>query len=153
MEGALRFPSKEWVDEYVRRVRESEAYRAAAADWEGDLCFVFEAEPDRGVPEPVWVWMDLWHGEVRDHRYGVPPGEGERARYVVRAPYSRWKEVIRGELDPVRGILQGKLKLRGDLATIVRHVQAAHELVTVAASVPTRFVDEDRAGPGQGGGR
>lgn len=154
VEGALRFPSEEWVDEYVRRVRESQAYRLAAADWEGDLCFVFEAEPDRGVPEPVWVWMDLWHGEVRGHRYGVRPEEGERARFVIRAPYSRWKEVIRRELDPIRGILQGKLKLRGDLPTIVRHVQAANELVNVAASVPTRFVDEDRGEePAEGGAR
>lgn len=152
VDEGLRFPSKEWVDEFVRRVRQSEAYRAAAGDWEGDLCFVFEAEPDRGVPEPVWVWMDLWRGEVRDHRYGVPPQEGERARFVILAPYSRWKEVIRRELDPIRGILQGKLKLRGDLPTIVRHVQAAHELVNVAASVPTRFADEVRKeGPGRGG--
>jgi putative sterol carrier protein len=146
------FPSREWMDEYVRRVRESEAYRRAAAGWEGDLCFVFEAEPDRGVPEPVRVWLDLWHGEVRDYRYGVPAEEGARARYVVLAPYSRWKEVIRGELDPIRGILQGKLKLKGDLPTVLRYVQAATELVKVAASVPTEFVDEVRAAKQGGGG-
>ena len=38
--------------------------------------------------------------------------------------------------------MQGKLKLKGDLPTIVKYVKAANELVNLAASVPTEFVDE-----------
>ncbi len=136
------FPSKEWVDVYVERIRASKDYREAAATWEGDVAYVFEPEPDKGVPEAIWAWVDLWHGEVRDYRYGVPPEEGEKARFIIRAPYSRWKEVIKKELDPVKGMMQGKLKLKGDLPTIVRYVKAANELVNLAASVPTEFIDE-----------
>lgn len=137
-----RFPSEEWLTDYVERINASAAYKEAAATWEGDLCFVFEREPDKGVPEDVWAWLDLWHGSCRDARYSVPQEEGEKATFIIRAPYSRWKEVIRKELDPVKGMMQGKLKLKGDLPTIVRHVNAANELVNVAASVPTEFVDE-----------
>jgi putative sterol carrier protein len=61
---------------------------------------------------------------------------------VIRAPYSRWKDVVRGDLDPVKGMMQGKLKLKGDLPTIVRYVKAANELVNLAQTVPTEFVDE-----------
>jgi putative sterol carrier protein len=139
--GMARFPSEEWVAEYVQRINASEPYRDAAQTWEGDVAYVIEAEPDRGVPEDVWAWLDLWHGECRDGRL-VRREDGERARFVIRAPYSRWKEVIRGELDPVKGMMQGKLKLRGDLPTIVKHVRAANELVTVAQTVPTEFADE-----------
>ncbi|HEX2026270.1 MAG TPA: SCP2 sterol-binding domain-containing protein [Actinomycetota bacterium] len=136
-----RFPSEEWLAEYVQRINASDSYRDAAETWEGDVAYVIEAEPDRGVPEDVWAWLDLWHGQCRDGRL-VPAEEGERARFVIRAPYSRWKEVIRGELDPVKGMMQGKLKLRGDLPTIVKYVRAANELVTVAQSVTTEFADE-----------
>ena len=38
--------------------------------------------------------------------------------------------------------MQGKLKLKGDLPTIVRYVKAANVLVNLAGSVPTEFVDE-----------
>ena len=38
--------------------------------------------------------------------------------------------------------MQGKLKLRGDLPTIVRYVKASNELVSLAGTVPTEFVDE-----------
>jgi putative sterol carrier protein len=135
------FPSNEWVGELVRRVNASSEYRRAAATWEGDIAFVLGAEPDRGVPNDVWVRLDLWRGECRDGGI-VDADEGARCRYVIRAPYSRWKEVVRGRLDPIKGMLQGKLKLRGDLPTIVRHVRAANELVHLTTSVPTEFVDE-----------
>jgi putative sterol carrier protein len=135
------FPSEAWLVEFVERINSSPSYREAAATWEGDVALVIEAEPDKGVPEDVWAWVDLWHGECRDSRI-VPAEEGERARFVVRAPYSRWKEVIRKKLDPVKGMMQGKLRLKGDLPTIVRHVKAASELVNLAGTVPTEFPDE-----------
>jgi putative sterol carrier protein len=136
------FPSKEWLDTYAESINNSPAYREAAATWEGDVAYVFEPEPDKGVPKEIWAWLDLWHGACRGARYDVSPDEGSRATFIILAPYSRWKEVIRKELDPVKGMMQGKLKLRGDLPTIVRHVKAANELVNLAASIPTEFVDE-----------
>ena len=136
------FPSKEWLDAYVARINDSPEYREAAASWEGDIAYVFEPEPAMGVVDEIWAWLDLWHGECREGRYGVSPEDGREARFVIRAPYSRWKEVIRKDLDPVKGIMQGTMRLKGDLSTIVRHVKAANELVNLAASVPTEFVDE-----------
>jgi putative sterol carrier protein len=136
-----RFPSDEWLKEYVERINGSQGYQEAAADWEGDVAYVIEAEPDKGVPEDVWAWLDLWHGECRDSKL-ITPEEGERARFVIKAPYSRWKQVIQKELDPVKGMMQGKLKLQGDLPTIIRFVKAAQELVNLAQTVPTEFADE-----------
>jgi putative sterol carrier protein len=139
------FPSDEWLTAFAGLVNGSEEYREAAASWEGDIAFVFEAEPDRGVPDDVWAVLGLWHGECRSARV-VTPAEGARARYIIRAPYSRWKDVLRERLEPVKGMMQGKLKLQGDLPTIVRHVRAANELVRLTTLVPTEFLDEVRSG-------
>ena len=136
------FPSEEWLNDYVERINASKAYAEAAATWEGDLSYVFEKEPDKGVPEDVWVWIDLYHGVCRGARYDVAQDEAERAKFIIRAPFSRWKKVIKRELDPIKGMMQGKLKLKGDLPTIVRYITAANELVNIAASVPTQFTDE-----------
>jgi len=138
------FPSDEWLRIYRERINGSPDYREAAADWEGDIAFVFEAEPDKRVPVDLWAWIDLWHGECRDARM-VAPDEGERAPYVIRAPYTRWKDVLMGDLDPVKGMMQGKLKLQGDLPTIIRYVRAANELVHLTGSVSTEFLDEPHA--------
>jgi len=135
------FPSEEWFDLYIQRVNESKDYKEAAATWEGDIAYVVEPEPDKGVPEEIWAWLDLWHGDCRGGGM-VAQEKGEQAKFIIRAPYSRWKEVIKKELDPVKGMMQGKLKLKGDLPTIVRYVKAANELVNLAQTVPTEFADE-----------
>jgi putative sterol carrier protein len=139
--GVAVFPSDEWISIYEDRINGSLEYRQAAATWEGAVAFVFEAEPDRGVPTDLCAYLDLWHGECREAKM-LGPDEGQRAPYVIRAPYSRWKEVVRGDLDPVKGMMQGKLKLQGDLAMIVRYVRAANELVHLTMQVPTEFLDE-----------
>jgi putative sterol carrier protein len=134
------FPSDEWLRLYRDLINGSQEYREASQDWEGDIAFVMEAEPDRGVPDDLVAWLDLWHGECRGARM-ITAEEGERAAYGIRAPYSRWREVLEGRLEPVKAMVQGKLKLRGDLAEIVRHVRAAKELVNLTTRVPTDFLD------------
>ncbi|MFP5225589.1 MAG: SCP2 sterol-binding domain-containing protein [Actinomycetota bacterium] len=138
-----KFPSSEWLDAYVDKINSSDEYQEAAATWEGDLVYVFGAEPDKGVPEDVWVWVDLWHGKCRDYRYGVTPDEGSSAKFLIRAPYTRWKEVMKGELDPIKGMMTGKLKLKGNLPMLVRYTRAAKVLVKLAGEVPTEFADEN----------
>lgn len=135
------FPTDEWFQDYLVRINASQEYREAAADWEGDIAFLIEAEPDRGVPEDVYAYLDLWHGGCR--RAGViVPGEAEAARYQIAAPYTRWKDVLLGDLDPIKGMMQGKLKVRGDLPTLVRQVRSANELVRLTGEVETVFPDE-----------
>jgi putative sterol carrier protein len=135
------FATQEWFDAFVREVNTSSHYREAAADWEGDIAFHIAAEPDRNVPEDIWGYLDLWHGACRGGGV-VTPEAGERAAYTIAAPFSRWKDVVQGELDPVKGMMQGKLRVRGDLPTIVRYVKAANELVRLTGEVETTFQDE-----------
>jgi putative sterol carrier protein len=135
------FPTDEWFRAFVAEVNGSQEYKVAAADWEGDIAFLILAEPDKHLPEDVWGWLDLWHGECRAGGV-VTPARGAEARYLITAPYSRWKDVLLGELDPIKGMMQGKLKVRGDLPTIIRYVQAANELVRLTGEVDTIFPDE-----------
>lgn len=137
-----RFPSEEWLEAVAARINDSAAYREAAATWEGDVCFMFDPEPELGVDESASAVLDLWHGRCRGWEYDVTTERADAAAFTIQAPYSRWKQVLRKELDPVKAMMQGALRLKGDLPTIIRHVRAANELVNVAASVPTEFVDE-----------
>lgn len=135
------FPSEEWLAVYREAVNASDEHREAAAGWEGDVTYVVEGEPDKGVPEDVYLWMDLHHGECREARI-VSHDEGCRARFVILAPYSKWKEVIREGVDPIKEILHGRLRVRGDVPTIAKYPDAARELVRIAGSLQTTFPDE-----------
>jgi len=136
----VAFPTEAWFQALVSLINDSDEYREAAADWEGDIAFLVEAEPDRGLPADVWGLLDLWHGACRGGGV-IEPERGREAAYILRAPYSRWREVVTGELDPIKGMMQGKLKVQGDLPTIVRQVRAANELVELTQQIPTEFPD------------
>lgn len=135
------FPSGEWIRAFVDEVNASEEYAAYSATWEGDVVLVVGAEPDRGVKQDVFILLDLHRGACRDGGL-CDPERGDAAEFLVSAPYSRWKQVILGELEPVKGLMQGKLKVRGDLQKILRYVKATQELARLTRNVETTFLDD-----------
>ena len=135
------WPSDEWSGEFCRMINESAEYREAAHDWEGAVVYHFQAEPESGLAEDVYGWFDLWHGECRETKQ-VTAEEAERAEFMVSAPYSMWKQVVKKEIDPMRAVMTGKLKLKGDLAKAVRYTKATVVLNEIGSAVPdTEFLD------------
>jgi putative sterol carrier protein len=135
---AYKFPSDEWIKAMKDEVNRSEAYRKSAAKWEGDFYFI--SEPGPGVPEPVVLYIDLWHGEARA-AFAVADESEMSPEFTIRAPVSTWRRVIEKKLDPIQGMITGQLKLKGTMAKIMRFPLAAAELVNCATKVPTDFPD------------
>ena len=133
---AFRFPSAEWLEAFEGQVNTSEAYRKAAAKWEGDFYFV--VEPGAGLAEPVVLYIDLWHGEARSSKVVASEGEMD-PEFILRAPVGTWRRVIEKKLDPIQGMVTGQLKLKGTLSKIMRAPRAATELVNCATRVPSEF--------------
>ncbi|MGD0678011.1 MAG: SCP2 sterol-binding domain-containing protein [Polyangiaceae bacterium] len=139
----LRFPSAEWCSAYKDAINANPAYRDAGRDWtHGAVAMVVNAEPAIGIDKDVAMWLDVHQGACRSCRL-VSREEAEKAAFVIVASYARWKEVIRRELDPTKGMMQNKLKLtKGHMPTIVKFVTSNKELVESTTQVPTEFVDE-----------
>ncbi|MEM1551336.1 MAG: SCP2 sterol-binding domain-containing protein [Candidatus Bathyarchaeia archaeon] len=135
--GKFRFPSEEWIKAYKEELNKNEAYAEAAKDWEGD--FLFIVTPDEGLDKEMVFYVDLWHGKCRD-AYMVPSREAKTAEFVYEGPYSNWKKLIMGQLDPIQSLLMRKFKLKGNMAKIMRYTKAASELVKTASRVPTEFI-------------
>ena len=133
--------SPEWAQAFKDEINRSEVYRKAGKGWQWTVGLVVEAEPDHNFPEAKGVVMDLFEGEARDIKMGTAT-EAQACDFVITAPYSRWKQVATRELDATRGMLQGKLKLKGDLPTIVRYTKAAQEMTECTTRVPVVWPDE-----------
>ncbi|HEV3231384.1 MAG TPA: SCP2 sterol-binding domain-containing protein [Candidatus Dormibacteraeota bacterium] len=133
--------SDEWAQAYKNEINISPVYKQAAAAWEGTVGLVVEAEADKNFPEAKGVWMDLWHGEARDIKI-VSEADAEKADFVIRGPYSRWKQVAQKELDSTKAMMQGKLKLKGDLPTIVRFTKASQEMTECTTRIAVEYPDE-----------
>ena len=133
--------SEEWASAFKDEVNRSSTYKSAAKGWKWTVGLVVEAEPDKHFPESRGVVMDLFDGEARDIHVG-PASDAQACNFVITAPYSRWKQVAKKELDATKGMLQGKLKLKGDLPTIVRYTKASQELTECTTRVPVQWPDE-----------
>lgn len=128
----------EWVALFEKAIQMDEVYKEAAKDWEGSVVLHVEPDPERGLEFDLYVFMDLWHGECRSVRI-VPESAGLAGDFIISGSLDRWTQVGKRELDAVKGMMQGKLKLKGDLPTIVRAVRAAQRLTDISAEVGGKF--------------
>lgn len=131
-----KFPTDEWIKALMVEVNSSDSYREAAKTWEGDFYFVINAGP--GVPNDVYLYMDLWHGECREAYEATDPGE-KSPEFVIRAPLSAWRKVIEARVDPIRALMTRQLKLKGTMTKIMRVPKAATELVKCCTLVETEW--------------
>ena len=130
--------SQEWVDTYAGLLNESAAYEEAAKTWEGD--FIFIALDDKTKEIVKAAYFDLWHGKCRQ-QWEVQDVEnpGATPEFVIQAPMATWKLVLSKKLDPIQGLMAGKLRLTGTMTKIMRAVKAAQELVNTTTQLETEF--------------
>jgi putative sterol carrier protein len=134
---ALKFPSDEWIKALSQQLNASASYERSAKNWEGD--FIFISEPDAAsASEPAYLFLGLYHGKSTGAEMLESENERE-AQFIIRAPFSAWRQVIEGKLDPIQGMMMRKLKLTGDMKMILRYVAAAKEIVSCCALIPTDF--------------
>jgi len=133
---AHRFPSDAWVKALMDELNKSAAYAEAARTWEGDFYFIVEA----GGPltKAVALYMDLWHGKCRE-AFEAADESAKQPVFRMSAPPATWKKVLTKKLDPIQGLMTGQLKLKGDMAMVMKSVKASKELVEACTRVPTEF--------------
>lgn len=134
----IDFFSEAWLLKYQEILNKNAAYKDAAKDWEGD--FVFQIDADgKTVKQPLRGYIDLWHGECRKVRMAKPD---EQAAFVYSGPLANWRLLLAGQIDPIKGLMQRKFALKGDMGKVMRYTKAAAELVATATKIPTKFPDE-----------
>jgi putative sterol carrier protein len=132
--------SPEWAEALRDAIENDATYRETAVKWTWPVALVLDATPEAGFDEAVAVELVLDRG--RCHGAAILHPDQVTAPFVLRAPYLTWKEVVRGDLDPLAGVTRGRIGVRGSLATLMIHAKAATALVACARAVPTHFPDE-----------
>lgn len=131
-----KFGTEEWVQEMVAALNNSENYEKAAKWWEGDMLFIVRA--DGPIKEDIYFWLDLQHGKALSGRKLQSPDEVNPA-FVYEGAYTKWKKVAEREINPIRGLLAGDFKLKGDMSVVLKAVSAADEIVNCIIGIGTDF--------------
>lgn len=136
----IKFPSAEWTAAFKNTINANSAYAKAGKDWtHGKVAYVVKARPALGIERDTAMVLDLHAGACREAQI-VDGEQAQHADFVIVAEYERWKEVLSGEVDPTKAMMQNKLKLeKGHLPTIVKYVVASKELVRSAIAIDTDY--------------
>jgi putative sterol carrier protein len=130
----MHFPSQEWADAYRTALNANAAYQEAARAWEGDiLLLVKPASPSDPAPG---IHLALAHGSCSAATFH-PDARSVASEFVYEGPTESWQRLLRHEVDPVKAIVDGTFKVRGNLAKLMRFTRAAKELVETAGRVPS----------------
>lgn len=131
----IPFASDAWIKALQAELNQSQSYHDSARNWEGDFYFVITFE---GGAPPVFLYMDLWHGECRG-AYVVADPTALSPEFVIEAPLAIWRKVVEKKLDPIQGLVTRQLKLKGPLTKVLRAPMAAMNLVQCCTHIETEW--------------
>ncbi len=135
----MRFGSREWIDAVVAGLNRQQDLGRALSGLGADAAFVVEAERP-AWPRDIAAYTRHERGRLVEWRLLDDPDdvlELEPA-YVVRAPYGTWRGLFNGA-DPVKAALSGRVRVEGDLESLVRRSAFRYVVDAALAAVATEF--------------
>ncbi len=137
---AERFGTSEWARSLEEEINSSSEYRNAAASWgvgfNGNILLAFEA--DGAMADAKRLLVRLEGGRCHGCEFVEGPTH-EDAGFVLRAPFSLWREILDRKTPAATAILSGRLRVEGNTMKLLKFVAAHRALVHCAASLDTWF--------------
>jgi putative sterol carrier protein len=133
--------SDEWCRTWENLVKASEDFAVYNKGWQGDIGCVILKDPGANLPENQYLYLDFADGVVNGIHM-TDRETAENAKFVISGDYIRWKQVALRELDAVKAMMQGKLKLKGNLPYVVKYLKGVQESIRCLTEVPSQFPDD-----------
>jgi len=135
--------SAEWANAWGELLRQDAAYRKAAKSWQWPVVVTVRADAAAGFSEDRSVFLDLWEGDCR-HARPATAADLENAPFVIAADFRVFRDILDGKMDPLVGLMRGKLQLvKGSLVKLLPYTGAAKRMVSIAAGIPTRYTGDE----------
>jgi len=131
------FTQADWVSALMEKLNSDEKYAQIARNWEGDI--LFQVEADEMLKEQVSYYLDLWHGKCRQ-AYTVNSSREQKPTFILKAPYTNFARILKGELDPMQALLTRKLNVQGNMAILMRNVPTVLDFVRCAREITDSYI-------------
>ena len=136
------YGSTEWLNKFKEAINNSEEFRKASSKLNTSNLIVTEID---GLPKPAYVWMDIQGGIMKEWAYLVN-GNERKSDFTFTGDYYSWKAICRGELDVLKAVVTGKVKLKGNKLKLLKQQKSSMALLGVMKSLKTEFPDDIFAG-------
>jgi hypothetical protein len=143
----MRFPSREWLEAAAAALAADPSVTAAVADF-GAVTAGAVIGRGSGLAEDFCVLARIEPGKKAQLRFPEDEDELEDLEpdYICWVPYALCRALLQTAFsgkapDPMKAILSGQMKLKGDLQRIVRQAgRHPHAGADTLRALPTEFV-------------
>lgn len=138
---AHMFPSNAWAVAFRDAINANARYAETGKDWtHGAVALVVKADAALGIERDMAIVVDAHQGKCSAATYGEADAARTQAPFVIEGLYDRWQTLLREGGDPIKALMQGKLKMtKGHLPTLIRFVESSKAMLGSAQQVPTEF--------------
>lgn len=133
---AIPFPSDAWIKALKDVLNNDAEYAQIARNWEGDILFVIE--PDGAQARPVYMYLNLWHGQCLEAMEIADPGEKKPA-FTLASPLSVMTRIVQGKLDAMQAMMTRQLKVSGSMVYMMKNVPTVLKFVKCTQTVDSEF--------------
>ncbi len=130
-EDKVKFGSDEWLDAYVKLWEANDELIEFLKEFNATIAYKYLDRPDIA---PKYVRLE--NGHIVE--YGPMPEEKDMS-YVLIANYDVWKALAFGELDPVKALMNRKMRVTGNLSAIMKVAPGFALTLNIVQSIPTDF--------------
>ena len=131
-----------WADRFREEINRSESFRTHGASWDSPIALEMSF---RGRAEPRRVLLHLHQGSCTSASCACADSD-DGVDLIIRTDVSGWQRILAGRMDPIWGIMSGKLRIaKGSLSQLIPFARAAKALVESAARIDADF--PPRTGP------
>ena len=136
MTDSIAFATDQWIKRLADECNNNKAYQEAARNWEGDIYFI--VEPDDPQQEPIYMYMDLYHGRCR--QAFVPEDYNTLdPEFRISGSLKVWRAIAKKQMDPMKALITRQLSVKGNMTKIMRNAKAANALVNCTTKFETEF--------------
>ncbi|MDH4207801.1 MAG: SCP2 sterol-binding domain-containing protein [Anaerolineae bacterium] len=137
------YPSQEWCDEWRKAINNDTAVREKGSNWgvgfNGN--WLFEVTPGGGLEHTVYIYLDISAGECHDARMVDDPSKVDPGFHVTGS-YADYKQVIKGEMDFIAGVVKRRFRLKGDVAKIMLNSRFVRAVAGTFSSFESEYLGE-----------
>jgi putative sterol carrier protein len=138
MEMGFLYPSLEWAKELQRICNTDPEFKEAVQDFSGKM--MFHVEADEKLAKDVCLFLDIGDGQVKEAAEYANMSDRPDTDYIMSAKYTQWKEVISGNLEPLRAIMTRMMKLvKGSQLKILKYVKFTLKMMANSKAVDSTF--------------
>ena len=129
------FLSEEWVQQIPEAINNNAAYQKAAKSISDRMAFIVKGNHPATDTGETHFYLEVKKGEcveaVREKR--------TKADFFLTGSYDNWKAVLDGDMDVIKAVTKGKIKMKGSMIRMLKNAIPTAKLVGCFQSVPTRY--------------